>query len=104
MFGRIEWSYCIVEIRNFEIMKTVSIEILNPKVQRLLQAIEGLGLIRIRDSSVETSNVKSTGNKEKEIFDLDQELAKYGFTMDEIVNEVKEVRATYGKASNEDNS
>tara|TARA_R110000850_G_scaffold140828_4_gene262397 strand:- start:442 stop:699 length:258 start_codon:yes stop_codon:yes gene_type:complete len=85
-------------------MKTISIEILNPKVQRLLQAIEGLGLIRIQKSSTETSNVKSTGNKEMEDFDLDQELAKYGFTMDEIVAEVKEVRAEYGMGRNEDNS
>ncbi len=85
-------------------MKTISIEILNPKVQRLLQAIEGLGLIRIQKSSTETSNVKSTGNKEMEDFDLDQELAKYGFTMDEIVAEVKEVRAEYRKGRNEDNS
>ncbi|WP_417589947.1 hypothetical protein [Owenweeksia hongkongensis] len=91
-------------------MKTVKVEILDEEAIKALLKLEKDGLIKLvnnkdYDSKSEESkrigenrslyNVTDQQNESVDK-DLDKELAKYGFTMQEIVDEVKAVRKEKG--------
>lgn len=83
-------------------MKTYSVQIVNNKMLSVLRRFQSLGWIKVNPGLPEPAK-----NAEKEPWDFDPEteLANYGLSMEEIVNEVKEARAErYAKKPNEDRS
>ncbi len=88
-------------------MKTISIEILNKEALKALKKLEEDGLIKLTGLSAHSSKLSDldqlqenhaeykVANKREapDKWDLDEELAKTGITIQEIVDEVKTVRA-----------
>lgn len=83
-------------------MKSYSIQIINNKMLSVLRRFQSLGWIKVRP---DLPAAEKNAEKEPWDFDPETELASYGLSMDEIVNEVKEARAEpYAKKQSKDRS